>query len=118
MKPFNLKAALAGSPVVTRDGKPVKIVAYEPEASPGSHLIFRLDEPGSAVRTCHESGLYFRGGKSDLDLFMMLVKKTVWVNAYPNGTCGPAWYESQEEADKGASYHRLGGRAYPIEVEV
>jgi len=32
MKPFNLEAALAGAPVVTRDGRPVKIAGYNPDA--------------------------------------------------------------------------------------
>jgi len=31
MKPFNLDEALAGEPVVTRDGRPVKIAGYNEE---------------------------------------------------------------------------------------
>jgi len=32
MNPFNLEAALRGEPVVTRDGRPVKIAGYNEEA--------------------------------------------------------------------------------------
>jgi hypothetical protein len=39
MKPFNLERALAGDPVVTRDGRPVKIAGYNGEAVKDAQLI-------------------------------------------------------------------------------
>ena len=43
MKPFNLEQALAGKPVVTRDGRPVKIAGYNPDAKPQWKLAAWVD---------------------------------------------------------------------------
>ena len=43
MKPFNLQEALAGKPVVTRDGRPVKIAGYNPDAKPQWKLAAWVD---------------------------------------------------------------------------
>lgn len=43
MKSFDLKAALAGHPVVTRDGRPVKIAAYDKDAFDYCKLIGWID---------------------------------------------------------------------------
>jgi hypothetical protein len=43
MKPFNLERALAGEPVVTRDGRPVKIAGYNPDAKPQWKLAAWVD---------------------------------------------------------------------------
>lgn len=43
MKSFDLKAALAGHPVVTRDGRPVKIAAYNHRAKKDHAVIGWID---------------------------------------------------------------------------
>lgn len=43
MKPFDLEAAKRGEPIVMRDGRKVKFVAYVPEASPDSKIIVVSD---------------------------------------------------------------------------
>lgn len=76
-KPFNLQEALAGKPVVTRIGEPVKIAGYNPDAGVGQYhqVIGWMD---SKVIGFNESGSW-NGTMSDKDLFMAAVTKDVWV---------------------------------------
>ncbi len=76
-KPFNLQDALAGNPVVTRDGRAVKIAGYNPDAGVGQYhqVIGWLD---SKVKGFNESGSW-NGTMSDNDLFMAPETKDVWV---------------------------------------
>lgn len=46
---------------------------------------------------------------------MAPVKRTVWGNLYGNGAA--LWYDTEERADDSAVGDRLGGRAWPIEIE-
>lgn len=39
MKPFNLERALAGDPVITRDGREVKIAGYNPKTHEGVRIL-------------------------------------------------------------------------------
>lgn len=39
MKPFDLEAAMRGEPIITRDGRPAKFVAYVPEAHISAQVI-------------------------------------------------------------------------------
>jgi len=82
MKPFDLEKALAGEPVVTRDGRPVKIAAYNPDANDYAQLLIWLD--GDAY-SCHRNGKRTKCSESSLDLFMAekpKVKKEGWVNVF------------------------------------
>ena len=72
MKPFNLKRALAGDPVVTRDGRPVKIAGYNEEALTGQEVIGWLD------------GVAYIWGKDGTlcgttDLFMAPTERKEWI---------------------------------------
>lgn len=114
MKPFDLEAAKAGAPIVTRDGRPAEFIAHVEEAHPGQRLVVLLD---GDVRLKFENGKYASSPAhvSDHDLFMAPVKRAVWVNLYE---CGAGvWYDTEKEADDCARAHRLGGRACPIEIE-
>jgi|GEM_PF-1386944 len=86
MKPFDLEKALAGHPLVTRDGRKVldfhyfKVMtkyifpiyaAIESIGNDPYFSQFRID--GSALRNEEESSL---------DLFLDSTKKTYWVNVY------------------------------------
>ena len=81
MKPFNLEEAKAGKPVVTRDGRGVRILAFDRK---GDHCIVTL------IDSCrHEDVLVYReNGKasadfdSEYDLFMKAEKKEGWINLY------------------------------------
>lgn len=69
MKPFDLKAALRGEPVITRDGRPVKIAGYNTEAYDANKLVGWV---GGVVQYWHESGAYHEvnNPNHNFDLFM------------------------------------------------
>ena len=70
MKDFNLKDALAGKPVITRDGRPVKIAGYNEELNSLAGWV------GSLVYN------WTGGGKSHSesnDLFMAPNERKEWV---------------------------------------
>ena len=114
MKPFNLEAAKAGAPLVTCNGRPAKFIAHVAEAQPSQRLVVLID---GGVYTKFESGGYSKNPAhvSSYDLFMAPVKRTVWVNLY--GGCAAIWHDTEERADDGTHGNRLGGRAWPIEIE-
>ena len=114
MKPFNLEAAKAGAPMVTRNGRPAKFIAHVAEAHPSQRLLVLID---GGVYTKFESGKYAASPAhvSDNDLFMAPVKRTVWVNLYEYRTA--IWHDTEKEADDGTRGNRHGGRAWPIEIE-
>lgn len=118
MKPFDLEAAKAGAPLVTRDGRPAKFIARVVEARPSQRLLVLI---GGVVLSIFENGKYASSPSdvSDKDLFMAPKTRTVWLNLYnihPSRGRG-YFYPSQEEADEGASPKRIGDRAWPIEIE-
>lgn len=68
MKPFDLHKALQGSPVVTREGEPVKIIAHVPDVVAFQRVLYQL---GLTIFSCNEQGQYSSTiGESSLDLFM------------------------------------------------
>jgi hypothetical protein len=75
-KPFNLQDALAGKPVVTRDGRKVKIAGYNPDAAESEVVVGWAD--GWARGWC-ENGSYIKDRKHAADLFMACETKDVWV---------------------------------------
>ena len=113
MKPFDLEAAKAGAPLVTRDGRPAKFIAHVGDAHPSQRLLVLID---GVVHTKFESGKYASSPAhvSDNDLFMASVKRTVWVNLYERGQS--MWQHTEHAADVCADAGRLGGRAWPIEI--
>ena len=73
MKPFNLEQALAGAPVITRDGTKVIRLIELPEEEPQSRLVAVLEDGETA--TFNEGGRYYSMRDSSLDLFMAPTKK-------------------------------------------
>ena len=114
MKPFNLEAAKAGAPLVTCNGRPAKFIAHVGEAQPSQRLVVLID---GGVYTKFESGGYSKNPAhvSSYDLFMAPVKRTVWANVYGYGEA--TWYNTEKCADDCTRSNRLGGRAWPIEIE-
>jgi len=110
MKPFNLEEAKAGKPVVTRDGRPVRILAFDRK---GDYCIV-------AIVSCWGSDEvigYRESGKSatinsEYDLFMKLEKKEGWVNVYRGGSTGDLY--STEDAAKRST---LPSRIATVKVE-
>jgi hypothetical protein len=91
-KPFNLQAALAGAPVVTRDVRPVKIAGYNEDAN---SLLGWIGNDNYA---------WTGGGKSfridfNYDLFMAPTTRKEWiVRMSEKWIAGP--YPSLEKAEK------------------
>jgi hypothetical protein len=117
-KPFNLERALAGDPVVTRDGRPVtQLTLFN---IPGRFPLVGVVDNSNESWT--PTGLFCVNGKTSyFDLFMAPKKRTVWVNLYPTpGTYLSAYahaFEDRDEADNSAMHNRLGNRAWPLEIE-
>lgn len=117
MKPFNLKDALDGKPVVTRNGLKVIRIIHLPEAEESTQVLAVLE--GGLTKLYYTSGAFFKSQIHNLDLFM--AEKIVWVNLYANrvsedgSTTFEGWsYSSKEKADTGAG----GARIACIEVEL
>lgn len=128
MKPFDLEKALAGEPVVTRDGREV-------------FGIVRLKNPGGIYKiggwvcsastdgsrdvsiTWKSNGSY-RDSFHDLDIFMAPRKRTVWVNVYTNGErffAGQCAFYNTMAAAEATRKYGPSGQAYlgtfPLEIE-
>lgn len=117
MKPFDLEAAKAGAPLVTRDGRPAKFIAHVAEAHPNQRLLVLVD---GDVHIRFDNGQFDSSSDamSDHDLFMAPVKRTVWVNLYERGQSRQStWQHTEHAADVCADEGRLGCRAWPIEIE-
>ena len=84
LKPFDLKAAKAGKPVCTRDGRKARIVCFDAEGNKpliilskinGQEVILRYTEKG-------QSDNFHSPTPREDDLMMLLEKKEGWVNVY------------------------------------
>jgi hypothetical protein len=123
MKPFNLEAAKRGDPIRTRDGRPAVFVVHDADAGPYHKVLARVGNLGSHIS-------YTVDGKvsdavSQADLFMAAKKRTVWVNLYPDSSASArgrnwgdgCWHDTEKDANTTASAARLGGKAWPLEIE-
>ena len=108
MKPFDLKRALAGEPVVHANGIPIKkIIAYVEELNEKQKLIV-LDHTG---RICHydDNGCFMLcGSGSNLDLYMGEVEYSGFINIYRNKNgrmfCSSKIFEERPEVTPNFSF--------------
>jgi hypothetical protein len=115
MKAFDLIAAISGKPLQKLNGEKVTFVTYLPQAEEYNRVVV-LDSKNE-VLAYSEKGIYsIWGDIGPISLRMAPEKKTFWVNFYAENDA--YYYDSQEEADLAASHVRLGGKAYPVEVEL
>lgn len=101
MRPFNLERALAGDPVVTRDGDSVGHIMLVPDIYNLSCPVLFVTEYGSW--NVRKDGRLYSNKESSLDLFMGPVKKEGWVNLYSSfkgGVYTGRIYGTKEEAIK------------------
>ena len=98
--PFNLEAAMRGEPIVTRDGRQAKFVAYEPGSE--SYSVVSLID--GEIQTHNEQGLFFNdGSECEDDLFM--ATKTIWLNIYlsdDGSWISSSAHRSKDSAEKSA----------------
>lgn len=117
-RPFDLEAAKRGEPLVTRDGRSIKFVAYVPEAKEYSVIAFLPGE--KTPDTFTDKGLYYAGCtsmSSCRDLFMApKPKRTVWVNIYEKNNLA-TWFTSEELAKSRPDVQAIAV-AIPVQIEV
>ena len=122
MKPFNLERALAGDPVVTRDGREVLELYHFKHIKErnGYESIYAL------IENRDEPNVYFARGNykddddaSNYDLFMKSISKTYWMNVYktPGGYQSGNIHPSEQEALNLASNDRSVIKTISFEIE-
>lgn len=92
-KPFNLEAAKAGAPVMTRDGRPARILAFDvkSEEYPVVAVVPTHDGKYESVEVYTKNGQYNDDeyddikNECDYDLVMAPIKHRAWVNVYKGG---------------------------------
>lgn len=80
MKPFNLKDAKAGKPVVTRDGRPARIICWDRKKK--DYPIIALIGVEEDIASFTADGRYISCEQDPNDLFMASEKKEGWMNIY------------------------------------
>lgn len=89
-KPFDLEASKAGAPVMTRDGRPVRILAFDvkSEEYPVVAVVPTHDGKYESVEVYTKNGKYNDDKYDEIknecnyDLVMASVKHRAWVNVY------------------------------------
>lgn len=119
--PFDLEAAKAGKPIITRDGRKVRYIGHVPEAK-DSHKVVAFAEQCQAPYSYYENGSMHSYRQADEDLFMLAQKKTVYVNLYENSPFHKWFtYDSKEEAEsvanRAAAQVRVIAVAVPVEID-
>lgn len=98
-KPFDLEAAKAGAPVMTRSGRPARILAFDLKTADECPIVVAIethDGKSEVVRTYTKYG--YAADEYDDDLVMAYVKHRAWVNVY-KGAIGTT-FDTEEEAIK------------------
>jgi len=105
MKPFNLEAAKRGEPICTEDNKPLHFICFD-EVS--NKIVYGYD--GRRVA-------YTDLVIAETCIFMAPKTRTVWLNYFQLGRASV--YNTKEDADRMIIHpdKRIGGKAYPVEIE-
>lgn len=101
MKPFNLEQALAGAPVITREGRKVVRIFYAEEACENSQVICVFET--GAVFPYYKDGTYTNSSSAH-ELVMVPTKKEGWVVMFHNNSqkdfiVGTKIWASKEDAE-------------------
>ena len=88
MKPFDIELARQGKPVVTREGKPARIICFDKKIAQGDFTLVTLVSISQTVESLysHTSKGRFVDNETNsaYDLFMASEKREGWVNIYSN----------------------------------
>lgn len=85
LRPFNLEEAKAGKPVVTRDGRKVRLFCFDLVGDDAVAGAVTIGEGKEDATSWTLEGRYIsRLEEHARDLLMAPVEKTVWVNVYRN----------------------------------
>lgn len=118
MKPFNLADALAGKPVMSREGRKVVRIFYAEEACENSQVICVFET--GAVFPYYKDGTY-TNSSSVHELVMAPTKKEGWINLYQASfgrVPGDTIHSSEEDAINSAKkYDREPHEFVTIKIE-
>lgn len=119
MKPFDLKAAKAGAPICTRDGRPVRILCFDAKHNYPIKALINTDNIREDFAEYTINGEFYNNQTEDsFDLMMAPLKHEGWINIYNSTTgfiTGYKIYDSKEEA---ISYHNVESTDYhTIKIE-
>ena len=116
MKQFNLEAAKAGAPIVTRDGREAKFVTHIPEASEGFRVVWMQR---GIVGCSYENGKLGENIESRHDLFMKPQKRKVWINLFGDIQSGKyKIYETRQEAEINSMNYSFAVFEIAMEIEI
>ena len=119
MKPFNLEEALAGKPVVTRDGTPVTIIKeYTRPFLTERPVLAIIHGDSHDVHSIYPITGVFNAEENDPDdLFMATKTITRWFNVYPDPDQNTInLFNSKEDADQYAWSNRIDCQSFSYEV--
>jgi tellurite resistance-related uncharacterized protein len=99
MKPFNLQKALAGEPVVTRDGNKVTEI-HNFSTRHGEMTVFAIIE--GCFLTFNNNGKHYSSEFVDSNFDLFMAEPEAWINIYYSKVQEKIWnsvkYNSEEEA--------------------
>lgn len=108
MKPFNLEEALAGKPVVTRDGRDVKELIVLKTKDIEQPIISVIGKDSFAH---FPDGKFNDHGECDLDLFIKEEEVTLYANIYKSNNrnsgyiCGELFIDKDHNSLKDMKYN-------------
>jgi hypothetical protein len=116
MKPFDLEKALAGEPVVTRDGNPVtQLIKFEAKEERDGYVLYGV--VNNKIFTFLDSGKYDRTFESHcFDLFMAEPER--WVNVYFNERINKFWKSAFYNSEKFAKEVADGNAYYQATIKI
>lgn len=117
MKPFCLEQALAGAPVVSRDGRKVSEIFHCKTLKDDAYPV--LTVVNGQELWVRKDGRSNKHQESPFDLFMAPVKREGWVNLWQQTdgsyrTAGSAVYKTKENA---LLYSQIEGYVATVKVE-
>lgn len=121
LRPFDLEQAKAGAKVVTRDGRPARIVCWDGEARSGDAIYPLVALIG--IGRYQSAALYSDGGTAlssppSLDLFMAPTPVKRWRVIYRGADDNAAQRDFEQYADASNFWRENDFSAKPFEVEV
>ena len=120
MKPFNLERALAGDPVVTRDGqKIIEIIHFKKR---NKFPVLALFDYENTIKAYCENGIYCNSLSecdNKYDLFMAPKTKKLWIAIEKAEHAKGSHFTSTAETDKEYLLKHIDKKKYHIvEVEI
>jgi len=115
MKPFDLEKALAGEPVVSKEGRKVIQLHYFPNLGSNFKVIAQL-EHGFSFDTFTIHGKYSDDESSQLDLIMAEPER--WVNVYYSKAQDNVWASQFYESESEAKEHIISTSSYQTTIKI